>query len=287
MPPHSRKIVDGDRGDLGDAPAKSRRTTVQPPLKRARLRAQPTTKSRPGQHHSGHSQSAEMQPARVQPESFTSGSGRTRDADGLQSAVAALDSATVQKILLDAAKNSRLIRDAIRVEREMELQADDTFVMRFSGEAKRLESIWEKCGSTSSSDADYDDQFDPPNEILSLVRSIERKVEVDSPYFTKYHALKALWSIGSQVIEAPVLESRLTREVRERFSNDVAVGRAMCHVLKTMDAGEKDRLMMEERHSLIADLRTLTEDAYNNEMPMDLAEVEMELPHSYDSDSDM
>ncbi|KAK4952100.1 hypothetical protein LTR10_010020 [Elasticomyces elasticus] len=185
-----------------------------------------------------------------------------------QSAITALDDATVRKLLLDATRASAPVQQAVLTKYNQKKRSEQVRVVDFSRHTNEIENIWAKYSSNSGS-KEYDNAFQAAEEFEDLIRQVREEVTVHSSYGTKMAALKALREIGDDVIDCP--SSCLGSEVRKHFQDDTSLAEAMCHVLAL--ATDPELASLKADNDVLGNIRDLERSAEGYGFDMDLQSV--------------
>ncbi|KAK5739451.1 hypothetical protein LTR17_005356 [Elasticomyces elasticus] len=185
----------------------------------------------------------------------------------LEAAIAALDHATVQGLLLDAAKVSSAIHQATLAKYDEKKQFEQARTVDFRSYINELATIWDRSGGERS----FPDSTGAISDIESLIGRLETQVKAESSYATKRSALEALCEIGEWIVNDG--ESDLGRNIREEMNEyeNRCLVETMCYVVENMTDEEKARLR--EEKNVVGRISDLGGDGLDEALELGLDEV--------------
>ncbi|KAA6414516.1 MAG: hypothetical protein FRX48_01265 [Lasallia pustulata] len=155
--------------------------------------------------------------------------------------IASFPTATLQGILLEAAKSNPSVAALVKTKYDHLAAAQRAKVVDFDYLSKDAwETLNVKYRSLSGS-KQYDMSFDASESVVECIQEIAKECPKEASLGTKKNALETLRKIGKSIC---LSNDTLGHEVRKSFQYDTCLEDAMYRILETLSYGERDRHLM-------------------------------------------
>lgn len=202
----------------------------------------------------------------------------TWDRAGYERMVNTLPDDQVREILIAASENSVFAQTAIRFWHEINKRKEAVRIVDFDHYSQDADYIIDKKYTSGGGSREYEMAGDAVHDLEEIIEKIENDVKEARPplsYESKKSALDTLCKIGDSIVGAD--SSTLGSEVQKSFQRDYQISGAMCSILKSMTAEERQRVA--QSGGLMEKVEDLEGSADGYGMTMELEKV-LELLHS-------